>query len=65
MYLISNFSLKNHLFQSVIYQCTYPGCREERFDVATIEAHVRKCHLDKGADKEYDSGEEEFYYTGK
>jgi len=50
-------------FQRVIFQCTYPGCREEKTDVASIEAHVRMCHLNREADDQFDDGEEEFYYT--
>ena len=34
----------------ILYQCTYPGCREERTDVSAIEAHVRMCHLNREAD---------------
>jgi hypothetical protein len=33
-----------------LYQCTYPGCREERTDVTSIEAHVRMSHLNREAE---------------
>ena len=52
------------LFQRIIlYQCTYPGCQVEKRDVASIEAHVRLCHLNREAEDQFDDGEEEFYYT--
>ena len=48
----------------MIYQCTYPGCRDQRASVRGIESHVRKEHLLK-EDPEtlLEEGEEEFYYT--
>ena len=51
------------LFQKVVYQCTYPGCRSAAVkSVRAIEAHVRREHL-KRPDDHPDDGEEEFYYT--
>eukprot|EP00095_Tigriopus_kingsejongensis_P006543 maker-scaffold515_size150689-snap-gene-0.29 protein:Tk06543 transcript:maker-scaffold515_size150689-snap-gene-0.29-mRNA-1 annotation:"zinc finger protein 704-like" len=51
----------------IIYQCTFPGCREQRITVDSIEAHVRTEHLKRpeklvGGDEDRDH-EEEFYYT--
>ena len=51
------------IFQKVVYQCTYPGCRVAAVkSVRAIEAHVRREHL-KRPDDHPDDGEEEFYYT--
>ena len=46
------------------YQCTYPGCRDQRASVRGIESHVRKEHLLKeDPERLLEEGEEEFYYT--
>ena len=46
------------------YQCTYPGCRDQRASVRGIESHVRKEHLMKeDPERLLEEGEEEFYYT--
>ena len=59
---------KVHEFQ-IMYQCTYPGCHEQRLSVDAIESHVRVEHLNRPeeldltideADRDH---EEEFYYT--
>ena len=51
-------------FQRVTYQCTYPGCRDQRASVRGIESHVRKEHLLKeDPERLLEEGEEEFYYT--
>ncbi|TRY72767.1 hypothetical protein TCAL_00186 [Tigriopus californicus] len=53
---------------TTIYQCTFPGCREQRLSVESIESHVRKEHLKRPEyltveeDEDRDH-EEEFYYT--
>ena len=48
----------------MIYQCTYPGCRDQRASVRGIESHVRKEHLLKeDPERLLEEGEEEFYYT--
>merc|ERR1712018_84862 len=48
----------------VTYQCTYPGCRDQRASVRGIESHVRKEHLLKeDPERLLEEGEEEFYYT--
>ncbi len=55
----------------IIYQCTFPGCRQSRDTVRSIESHVRAEHLqrpeeieeDDEEDEEDRDHEEEFYYT--
>ena len=48
----------------MIYQCTYPGCQDQRASVRGIESHVRKEHLLKeDPERLLEDGEEEFYYT--
>ena len=52
-----------------MYQCTYPGCHEQRLSVDAIESHVRVEHLnrpeelDLSIDEADRDHEEEFYYT--
>ena len=52
-----------------MYQCTYPGCHEQRLSVDAIESHVRVGHLnrpeelDLSIDDSERDHEEEFYYT--
>ena len=60
------YNYQNHFskFQRVTYQCTYPGCRDQRASVRGIESHVRKEHLLKeDPERLLEEGEEEFYYT--
>ena len=53
----------------IMYQCTYPGCHEQRLSVDAIESHVRVEHLnrpeelDLSIDEADRDHEEEFYYT--
>lgn len=50
----------------IIYQCTFPGCRQQCSSVASIECHVRKQHLNRPeffGEEEQRDHEEEFYYT--
>ena len=55
------------VFLQIIYQCTFPGCREHRTEVEAIESHVRVEHLHRPEviddDDEERDHEEEFYYT--
>ena len=61
--MIINYLFFATIFQKVVYQCTYPGCRVAAVkSVRAIEAHVRREHL-KRPDDHPDDGEEEFYYT--
>ena len=52
-----------------MYQCTYPGCHEQRLSVDAMESHVRVEHLnrpeelDLSIDEADRDHEEEFYYT--
>lgn len=59
--IIKDFPLEH---ARVTYQCTYPGCRDQRASVRGIESHVRKEHLMKeDPERLLEEGEEEFYYT--
>lgn len=51
---------KKKTIRRIVFQCTWPGCQIETNMCETIEAHVRKDHLN--CDKTNDR-EEEFYYT--
>ena len=52
----------------IIFQCTFPGCRDQRSTVNAIESHVRVQHLGRPEtlteeEEEEDDHDEEFYYT--
>lgn len=61
--IVKDLSVKS----KIIYQCTFPGCREHRTEVEAIESHVRVEHLQRPEvidnDDEDRDHEEEFYYT--
>eukprot|EP00096_Caligus_rogercresseyi_P010013 TRINITY_DN3518_c0_g1_i2.p1 TRINITY_DN3518_c0_g1~~TRINITY_DN3518_c0_g1_i2.p1 ORF type:complete len:400 (+),score=99.81 TRINITY_DN3518_c0_g1_i2:427-1626(+) len=63
--IVKDFPVQSSSSTKVIYQCTYPGCSERRDSINSIEAHVRRLHLNRPDPHSSDvrDHEEEFYYT--